>query len=86
MNETSYSLKAINKQLIKKYVRFTYSALDREDMTVMFMRFQVLGDVGEVIHVVSILTRTEYVADLVLTDQLLKYSKSNHFLGLSNIF
>ena len=49
----------------------TYSVFDTEDVAVEFTGGQVFSDVGEVVEVVSILTRTENVTDFMLTNHLL---------------
>ena len=41
-------------------------------MAVVFGRLEVLGDVGEVVEVVSVLTRAEDVPDLMFTHHLLQ--------------
>ena len=55
----------------------SYRAFHGEDMTVVFSSLQILGDVGEVIHVVPVLTCAEYVTNLMLTHHLLQKQIKN---------
>ena len=47
-------------------------------MAVVFGRLEVLGDVGEVVEVVSVLTRAEDVPDLMFTHHLLQTHGGGH--------
>ena len=66
----------------------THRAADAEHVAVVFVRQQVLGDVGEVVEVLPVLTCAEDVSDLMLTDHpLKKYTGCTHklsFYYLSN--
>ena len=61
----------------------THRVPDTEDMTVMFGSLEILGDVSEKVHVVTILTCTENVPDLVFTDHSLQIQQKctvRHYL------
>lgn len=49
----------------------TYHGSNSEDMAVVALSGVILGNVGEVCKVVSVLTRAVDVSDFVLADQLL---------------
>ena len=59
----------------------TYNAVNSEHMTVMFLCCEVTGDVCKYGQVITILTCTKYVVDVVLTDNFLH---TNTPLILSN--
>ena len=63
------------KYIWNKIGSCTYGALNIEHVTVMSVGDEVLGDVGEVVEIVPVLTRTEDVADGVLTDDPLKHGQ-----------
>ena len=58
----------------------TYRILNAEDMTEVFVRQQIFGDVGKVVEVISILRRTEDIADVMFTDHFLKHTKNETML------